>query len=113
MLAILDLPEVRARVSPLSVEAYEALDDMGALDKQAELIREVIVKKMPKPPLRCKLIKRIFPGPTRQNSAGPVGTGKLAGWIKLPPPPLVWSNCLVLWTICAPCTDGDIAWATS
>jgi Uma2 family endonuclease len=60
MSAILDLPEVRARVSRLSVEAYEALAEMGALEKQAELIRGVIVKKMPKSPLHCKLIKRIF-----------------------------------------------------
>ena len=60
MSAILELPEVRARVSPLSVEAYEALADMGALEKRAELIRGVIVKKMPKSPLHCKLIKRIF-----------------------------------------------------
>ena len=60
MTAILDLPEVRARISLLSVEAYDALNEMGALDKQAELIRGVIVKKMPKSPLHCKLIKRIF-----------------------------------------------------
>ena len=58
--AILDLPEVRARISLLSVEAYDALNEMGALDKQAELIRGVIVRKMPKSPLHCKLIKRIF-----------------------------------------------------
>ena len=60
MSAILDLPEVRARVSSLSVAAYEALTEMGALDKQEELIRGVLVKKMPKSPLHCKLIKRIF-----------------------------------------------------
>lgn len=33
---------------------------MGALDKRAELIRGVIVTKMPKSPLHCKLSKRIF-----------------------------------------------------
>ena len=60
MLTILDLPEVRARFSPLSVTAYEALGEMGVLEKQAELIRGVIIKKMPKSPLHCKLIKRIF-----------------------------------------------------
>jgi Uma2 family endonuclease len=60
MAAILDLPEVRARVSPLSVDAYEALDAMGVLDKRAELIRGMIVQKMPKSPLHCKLIRRIF-----------------------------------------------------
>ena len=60
MSAILDLPEVRARVASLSVEAYEALDRIGALDKRMELIRGMIVKKMPKSPLHCKLIRRIF-----------------------------------------------------
>ncbi len=60
MSAILDLPEVRARLSTLSVETYEALDEMGVLDKRAELIRGMIIQKMPKSPLHCKLIKRIF-----------------------------------------------------
>lgn len=60
MSTVLDLPEVRARFSPLSVVAYEALGEMGALEKQTELIRGVIVRKMPKSPLHCKLLKRIF-----------------------------------------------------
>lgn len=60
MSTILEIPEVRARVSRLSVEAYDALTEMGALDKRAELIRGVIVEKMPKSPLHCKLAKRIF-----------------------------------------------------
>ena len=60
MADILDLPEVRARVSRLSVETYEALTEMGILDKRAELIRGVIVKKMPKSPLHRKLTKQIF-----------------------------------------------------
>lgn len=60
MTAILDLPEMRARMSPLSVEAYEALVDLGALEKRAELIRGFIVKKMSKSPLHSQLIKRIF-----------------------------------------------------
>ncbi len=60
MSAILELPEVRARVAPLSVEVYEALTEMGVLEKQAELLRGFIVKKMPKSPLHRKLTKRIF-----------------------------------------------------
>lgn len=60
MSAILEIPEVRARVSLLSVEAYDALTEMGALDKSAELIRGVIVKKMPKSPLHRALAKKIF-----------------------------------------------------
>ncbi len=57
---ILDLPEVRARVSLMSVETYEVLTELGALKKKAELLRGIIVEKMPKSPLHCKLIKRIF-----------------------------------------------------
>ncbi len=60
MSTILDLPEVRARVWPLSVEVYETLGEMGALDKRAELIRGVIVEKMPKSPRHRKLTKWIY-----------------------------------------------------
>ncbi len=60
MPAILDLPEVRDHVSPLSVEACEALTEMGLLDTKTELIRGIIVKKMVKSPLHRKLTKRIF-----------------------------------------------------
>lgn len=60
MSAILEIPEVRARLSLLSVEAYEALARMGALDKQVELIRGMILKKMPKSPLHRKLTRQIF-----------------------------------------------------
>ena len=70
MSAILDLPEVRARVSRLSVEAYEALAEMGALEKRTELIRGVIFKKMSKSPLHSKLIKRIFKALLALESAG-------------------------------------------
>lgn len=60
MSAILDLPEVRARISRLSVEAYEALADLGVLEKRAELIRGIIVEKMPKSPLHRKLTKWVY-----------------------------------------------------
>ncbi len=60
MSAILALSDVRARVSLLSVEAYEALGEMGALDNNTELIRGIPVKKMPKSPLHRKLTRRIF-----------------------------------------------------
>lgn len=60
MSAILELPEARARLSRLSVEAFEALAEMGAIGKRAELIRGLIFEKMPKSPLHTKLVKRIF-----------------------------------------------------
>ncbi len=48
---ILELPEARARVTRLSVKAYDVLTEIGALDKQTELIRGVLVKKVSKSPL--------------------------------------------------------------
>ncbi len=72
MPAILDLPEVRARMSPLSVEAYETLAEMGAINKRAELIRGFVVNKMPKSPLHCKLAKRIYDGCHGRRLAGHV-----------------------------------------
>ncbi len=58
--AILDLPEVRARIAPLSVQAYEILTERGILGKRAELIRGIILKKTPKSPLHRKLTKSIY-----------------------------------------------------
>ena len=47
MAAILDLPEVRARLTRWSVAAYERLTELGAVSRRAELIRGLIVEKMP------------------------------------------------------------------
>ena len=60
MSAILDLPEVRDRVARWSVEAYEQLVGLGVLDKKSELIRGIIVQRMPKSPLHFTLTKRIY-----------------------------------------------------
>ena len=51
MAAILDLPEVRARVTRWTVADYERLTELGAVSRRAELIRGLIVEKMPKSPL--------------------------------------------------------------
>ena len=60
MATILDLPGVRARVAPMSVELYEVLTEQGRLEKRTELIRGIIVKKMSKPPLHRKLTKLVY-----------------------------------------------------
>ncbi len=70
MTAILDLPEVRARVSKLSVEVYEVLTEMGALDKREELIRGYLVKKMSKSPLHRNLTKWIYDHCRDQRPSG-------------------------------------------
>lgn len=60
MSAILDLPEMRERVYPVPVETYELLGGMGVLDKRVELIRGVIIKKMSKSDLHCKISRLIY-----------------------------------------------------
>ncbi len=72
MSAILDLPDVRARLSYLSVKAYEVLAETGTLDKQTELIRGIILKKMPKSPLHRKLTKWIYDHCRDQRPVGHV-----------------------------------------
>jgi Uma2 family endonuclease len=59
MAAILDLPEVRARVGRWSVADYERLAELGVIPRRVELIRGIIVEKMPKSPLHTFLIGRI------------------------------------------------------
>ena len=59
MSAILDLPEMRARVARWSVDAYEQLVELGVLGKGVELIRGVIIQKMPKSPLHFTLTQRL------------------------------------------------------
>ena len=60
MTAILELPEVRARVGLLTVKAYEMLAEAGAVKRNAELIRGIIVEKMPESPLHRTLVRRLF-----------------------------------------------------
>ena len=70
MNAILDLPEVRARVSRLSVATYDILTEMGALDEREELIRGYLVKKMSKSPLHRNLTKWIYDHCRDQRPSG-------------------------------------------
>lgn len=70
MPAILDLPEMRARLSRLNVETYEALTGMGALDKRAELIRGYLVEKMSKSPLHYTLNERLCATFREQSPSG-------------------------------------------
>lgn len=51
MAAILDIPEVRQRISRLSVEEYHRLDEFNENGRRTELIRGIVMEKMPKSPL--------------------------------------------------------------
>lgn len=60
MSAILEIPEVRRRVSPLSVEEYHRLGEFNENGRRTELIRGIVVEKIPKSPLHCVIAKRLY-----------------------------------------------------
>jgi hypothetical protein len=45
MAAIPEIPEVRQRVSPLSVEEYHRLDEYNERGRRTELIHGIVVEK--------------------------------------------------------------------
>ena len=60
MSAILELPEVRRRVSPISVEDYRRLGEFNAHGRRTELIRGIVIEKMSKSPLHAAIAKRLY-----------------------------------------------------
>lgn len=60
MATLLDLPEVHSRVMRWTVEEYEHMAEEGIIPRQAELLRGIIVKKMPKSPLHRALSKELY-----------------------------------------------------
>jgi Uma2 family endonuclease len=56
MSAILDLPEVRERVSRLSVSEYHRLGEFNENGKRTELIRGIVIEKMSKSPLHSSIV---------------------------------------------------------
>ena len=60
MSSILELPAVRRRVAPISVEAYHVFLELGATDRRTELLRNVIVEKMTKSPFHEYLVSELF-----------------------------------------------------
>src|SRR5436190_14154299 len=57
---ILEIPEVRRRVSPLSVEEYHRLDEFNENGRRTELIRGIVIEKMSKSPLHSSVAKRLY-----------------------------------------------------
>ena len=60
MPAILDIPEVRQRVSRLSVAEYHQLGVFNENGRRTELIRGIVIEKMSKSPLHAALSKRLY-----------------------------------------------------
>ena len=60
MRAILEIPEVRQRVSRLSVQEYHRLGEYNENGRRTELIRGIVIEKMSRSPLHCTLAKRLY-----------------------------------------------------
>lgn len=59
MTAILELPEFRHRVSLLTVEEYDRLDEFNAKHQRTELIRGIVIEKMGKSPFHASISLRL------------------------------------------------------
>ena len=67
---MLDLPEVRARISPVEVAQYHQFPEFNARGRRTELIRGVIIEKMPKSPLHASIAKLLYDGLHASAPAG-------------------------------------------
>lgn len=60
MMSVLDSPESRATVYPLSVEFYHEAGKLGLFGEDVELLEGVLFKKMPKSPLHETSTRRLL-----------------------------------------------------
>lgn len=60
MAAILEIPEVRRRVSPISVSEYHRLDERNENGRRTELVRGIVIEKMSKSPLHSSIAKWLY-----------------------------------------------------
>jgi Uma2 family endonuclease len=58
--AILDIPDVRQRLSPLSVEEYHRLGEFNEHGRRSELIRGYVIEKMSKSPLHRTISSLLY-----------------------------------------------------
>lgn len=58
--SILDIPEARARVSPITVAQYHAFPEFNGNGKRTELIRGIVFEKMSKSPLHSSIAKFLY-----------------------------------------------------
>ena len=60
MAAILEIPEVRERLSRLSVEEYHRLNEFNENGRRTELIRGLVIEKMSKSPLHRTIASLLY-----------------------------------------------------
>lgn len=59
MTALLDLPAVRQQVHLMSVEEYHRAGETGVLSNNVELLRGIVIRKMPKSPLHEVVVQKL------------------------------------------------------
>ena len=57
---MLEIPEVRARVSPVTVAQYHQFPERNENGRRTELIRGIVIEKMSKSPLHSSISRRLF-----------------------------------------------------
>lgn len=60
MKSILDSPEVRESLAPMSVESYQTASELGWFDEDVELLEGFPIKKMSKSPLHENLVEELI-----------------------------------------------------
>ena len=60
MPTILEIPEVRQRVSPLTVAEYHQLGEFNGHGRRTELIRGIVIEKMSKSPLHRTITSLLY-----------------------------------------------------
>src|SRR5262245_3154115 len=60
MTSLLELPAFRERVHRTSVEEYHRLGELGVLSEEVELLRGIVVTKMPKSPLHELVAQKLM-----------------------------------------------------
>jgi Uma2 family endonuclease len=60
MAAIIEIPEVRQRLSRLSVQEYHRLDEYNGNGRRTELIRGLVIEKMSKSPLHRTITSLLY-----------------------------------------------------
>ena len=57
---MLEIPEVRARISPVEVAQYHLFPEFNANGRRTELIRGAIIEKKRKSPLHAHIARRLY-----------------------------------------------------
>ena len=57
--ALLEIPEFRRRVSPVTVEQYHTFPERNENGRRTELIRGIVIEKMSKSPLHCSILRQL------------------------------------------------------